>query len=151
MAIGDILKKTFGNEELKEKDISVLVVEDENYLRSICNQKLTKQGFRVIEALDGESALNQIIKHKPDIILLDIILPYMDGFEVIGKIRKSPNQEISGIPIVVMSNLDDKNDINKAIDLGANGYLVKAHFTVDQIISKLINTLKESGKIKVKK
>jgi DNA-binding response OmpR family regulator len=143
MGVGGFLKDKDKGDEEDELSIKVLVVEDENYLRNVCSKKLTKEGFEVFEAIDGEMALHEILKTKPDIILLDIILPYMNGFEVIEKIRKSPNQDIANIPIVVMSNLGEKQDIKKAKELGANDYLVKSQFTVDEIIKKLKTTLKQ--------
>lgn len=122
-------------------DINVLLVEDDNFLRSICSQKLVKEGFTVYEALDGEMALAEIEKIKPDIILLDIILPAIDGFEVLGKIRANPSKKIANTPIIMLSNLGQDDDIKKAMSMGANDYLVKAHFTIEEIISKVKKVL----------
>jgi DNA-binding response OmpR family regulator len=145
MGITDIFKKKGGAGRM---DIKVLVVEDENYLREVCLQKLRKEGFDAAEAVDGEMALHEVIKVKPDIVLLDIILPYMNGFEVLQKIRQSPNRDVAKVPVIMMSNLGDDEDIQKAKELGANDYLIKANFTVDQIINKVKTTLIKTGRIK---
>ena len=121
--------------------MKVLLVEDDNFLRSICGKKLIKEGFTVFEAVDGEMALAEIGKIKPDVVLLDIILPAIDGFGVLSKIRSNPNKNIANTPIIMLSNLGQDDDIKKAIELGANDYLVKAHFTVEEIITKVKKTL----------
>lgn len=115
----------------------VLIVEDDSFLRDICTKKLIKEGFRVIAAIDGEQALKDIEKNKIDIILLDIILPAIDGFEVLKKIRSHKKTNIKNVPVIMLSNLGQDDDISKAMDLGANGYLIKAHFTTDEIVEKI--------------
>jgi len=123
--------------------IKVLLVEDEFFLREICGKKLASEGFTVFEAVDGEKAVEMVTKVKPDIVLLDIILPAMDGFEVLKKIREDKDEKIKKIPVIMLSNLGQDDDIKKAMDLGADNYLVKAHFTTDEI-GKII--LKHSKK-----
>jgi len=123
--------------------IKVLLVEDEFFLREICGKKLASEGFTVFEAVDGEKAVEMVTKVKPDIVLLDIILPAMDGFEVLKKIREDKDEKIKKIPVIMLSNLGQDDDIKKAMDLGADNYLVKAHFATDEI-GKII--LKHSKK-----
>ncbi len=115
----------------------ILLVEDDSFLREICAKKLTKEGFAVHEVIDGEQALNDIEKINPDLVLLDVILPTIDGFEVLGKIRASKNKKISKVPVIMLSNLGQESDIKKAMDLGANNYLIKAHFTTEEITNKI--------------
>ncbi|MBU0620151.1 response regulator [Patescibacteria group bacterium] len=122
---------------LNKQEIKILLVEDDNFLREICTKKLTKQGFIVYEAIDGEQALKKLEKVRPDIILLDIILPIIDGFEVLKQIRSHKDKKIQKTPIIILSNLGQKNDVDKAFTLGANNYLIKAHFTTDDILDKI--------------
>ncbi|MDD5032160.1 MAG: response regulator [Patescibacteria group bacterium] len=120
----------------------VLLVEDDSFLRDICAKKLTKEGFQVFEILDGEEALKNLEKIEPDIILLDIILPTVNGFEVLEKIRANKDKKISKTPVIMLSNLGQEEDVKKALGLGANDYLIKAHFTTEEIIEKVKKELK---------
>ncbi|MDA3840056.1 MAG: response regulator [Patescibacteria group bacterium] len=117
--------------------INVLLVEDDSFLRDISSRKLTKEGFTVFEAVDGEQAVIGASQVNPDIILLDIILPIYDGFQILEKIRASPDPKVSKTPIIMLSNLGQDNDIKRAMDMGANDYLVKAHFTTEEIVGKI--------------
>jgi len=129
------------NEDVKKLGIKVLLVEDDAFLREICSKKLVKEGFTVYEAIDGEQALNGVGKIEPDIILLDIILPAIDGFQILYQIRHNENKKITNIPVIMLSNLGQDDDIKKAMEAGANDYLVKAHFTTEEIVGKIKNTL----------
>ncbi|MCK4539893.1 response regulator [Candidatus Parcubacteria bacterium] len=117
--------------------VKVLLVEDDAFLREICSKKLTKEGYTVYEAIDGEQALEGVKQVKPDIILLDIILPAIDGFQILNEIKSNPNEAISKVPVIMLSNLGQDDDIKKAMDAGADDYLVKAHFTTEEIVSKI--------------
>lgn len=121
--------------------IKVLLVEDDSFLREISSKKLTKEGFTVYEALDGGEAVDGISKIKPDIVLLDIILPAIDGFQVLSQIRTSADEKIANVPVIMLSNLGQDDDIKKAKEMGANDYLVKAHFTTEEIVEKIKKTL----------
>jgi two-component system alkaline phosphatase synthesis response regulator PhoP len=123
--------------------IRVLLVEDDTFLREICSKKLTKEGFTVYEAVDGQQALDGAIELKPDIILLDIILPAIDGFQILSQIRANKDEAVSKIPIIMLSNLGQEDDISKAMENGANDYLVKAHFTTEEIVGKIKVILKK--------
>ncbi len=131
--------KTQGNDNgnTDKQDVKVLIVEDDSFLRDLCIKKLSQKGFTVYEAVDGEKALNQLEKMRPDIILLDIILPVIDGFDVLKKIKTNEDESIKNIPVLMLSNLGEKDDIKKAKKLGASDYLVKAHFTTKGITSKI--------------
>ena len=126
---------------VKSLGIRVLLVEDDAFLREICSKKLVKEGMSVYEAIDGEQAMRGIGEIKPDIILLDIILPAVDGFQILHQIRTHHNKEISAIPVIMLSNLGQEDDIKKAMDMKANDYLVKAHFTTEEIVEKIKKTL----------
>lgn len=115
----------------------VLLVEDEQMLREIISMKLTKEGFTVVVALDGEAALKKVEEEMPDIVLLDIILPSIDGFEVLEKIRSNSNEKVAKVPVIMLTNLGQDEDIAKARKLGIDDYLVKAYFNPDEISSKV--------------
>ncbi len=125
----------------KKIGVKVLLVEDDAFLREICSKKLTKEGYTVFEAVDGQQAIDGAVDNKPDIILLDIILPGIDGFQILSAVRSNPDKKISAIPIVMLSNLGQEDDITKAMENGANDYLVKAHFTTEEIIGKIKSIL----------
>lgn len=115
----------------------VLLVEDEQMLREIISMKLVKDGFTVVVALDGEAALKKVEEEMPDIVLLDIILPSVDGFEVLEKIRSHTNEKVAKIPVIMLTNLGQDEDIAKARKLGVDEYLVKAYFNPDEISGKV--------------
>ncbi|MEK7202756.1 MAG: response regulator [Patescibacteria group bacterium] len=129
-------------EESLKNGSKILFVEDDSYLRGICCKKLKKEGFNVFEAIDGEEAIKMVNKVEPDLVLLDIILPSIDGFEVLKQIRSHKNELIKNIPVIMLTNLGQEEDIKKALDLKANDYLVKAYFTTEEIVEKIKNKLK---------
>lgn len=130
-------------EEKKSSNINtkVLLVEDDSFLRDICYKKLTKEGFDVSVAIDGEGAIKILDKFIPNIVLLDIILPTIDGFEVLRQIRLHENEAIKNVPVIMLTNLGQEEDVKKALDLKANDYLIKAHFTTEEIVKKIKSRL----------
>ena len=128
---------------VRKLGVKVLLVEDDSFLREICSKKLTREGFTVYEAIDGEQAMDSVAEIKPDIILLDIILPAIDGFQILHQIRSCQNKKIANTPVIMLSNLGQEDDIKKAMDMGANDYLVKAHFTTEEIVNKIKKVLKK--------
>lgn len=117
----------------------ILLVEDEATLQKALNDMLSGEGFEVVSALDGEKGLQMALEEKPDIILLDIILPKMDGFEVLTKLKLDAKTE--QIPVIILTNLSDLENIQKALDLGATTYLVKADFHLDDVLKKIKTTI----------
>ena len=113
----------------------ILIIEDDKFLRELISQKISKQGYIVVEAIDGEDGIEEFKKEKPDLVLLDLILPGIDGFEVLSQIKA--NAELKNTPVIILSNLGQKEDIEKGINLGADDYLIKAHFTPNEIIEKI--------------
>jgi len=113
----------------------ILIVEDDKFLRELISQKLLKEEYDVLEAMDGEKGLRSIKGEKPDLILLDLILPGIDGFEVLSRMKEDEGSE--QIPVIVLSNLGQKEDIERALKLGAKDYMIKAHFTPNEIIVKI--------------
>ena len=115
----------------------VLIVEDDQFLRELVSKKLALENFKVYAAENGEEGYQKIISEKPSIVLLDIILPVLNGFELLEKIRNHKDAIISKTPIIMLSNLGQESDIKKGEELGANDYLVKASLTTDEIVKKL--------------
>jgi len=113
----------------------ILIVEDDNFLRSLTAKRLEKEGYTVAVAVDGESALVTAKDEQPDLILLDLLLPGLDGFAVLGKLKA--NADLKKVPVIVFSNLGQKEDIEKAKLLGAEQFLIKANFTLDDVMDKI--------------
>jgi len=118
----------------------ILVVEDDSFLRELIVQKLDQEGYDVAEAVDGEEGVKQAVAQKPDMILLDLILPGIDGFEVLRKLKE--DEALAAIPVLILSNLGQKQDIDKGMKLGAKDFIIKAHFTPKEIIAKIKEILK---------
>jgi len=119
----------------------ILVVEDDKFLRELITRKLDEEGYNTVEALDGEEGSKKVKEEKPDLVLLDLILPGMDGFEVLGGIKQNP--QTSSVPVIVFSNLGQTEDVERGMKLGAADYMVKAHFTPMEIIEKVKKVLGE--------
>jgi len=119
---------------------TILIIEDDKFLRELIAKKLTDAGYDSSEAADGEEGLKKIKEEKPDLILLDLILPGIDGFEVLSRTREDP--ALTSIPVIILSNLGQKDDVERGLKLGAIDYLIKAHFTPNEIIEKIANALK---------
>lgn len=113
----------------------ILIVEDDKFLRELISQKLLKENFDIIEAIDGEEGVKKAKEDKPDLVLLDLILPGIDGFEVLSRIKMDP--ALAKTPVIILSNLGQREDVEKALKLGAIDYLIKAHFTPGEIIEKI--------------
>ncbi len=123
------------------KKIKILLVEDDKFLRDICGTKLAKEGFEVIEAIDGGEVLSKIESNRPDIVLLDIVLPSANGFEILSQIKGHSNPDIAKTTVLMLSNLGQEDDVKKAISLGASDYLIKSNFTTQEITDKIKKTL----------
>lgn len=113
----------------------ILVVEDDQFLRGLMVKKLESEDFDVMQAVDGESGLRLAREKKPDLILLDLVLPGIDGFEVLKQLKA--DSDTADMQVVVLSNLGQKDDIDRALSLGAKDYLIKAHFTPGDIVGKV--------------
>ncbi|MCD5396472.1 MAG: response regulator [Candidatus Pacebacteria bacterium] len=118
----------------------ILIIEDDKFLRELIARKLTKEGYEIVEAIDGEEGFKKVKEEMPDLILLDLILPGIDGFGVLEKIKDEPKTSL--IPVLILSNLGQKDEIEKGLKLGAVDFLVKAHFTPEEIVEKIKTILK---------
>ncbi|MFA6392280.1 MAG: response regulator [Patescibacteria group bacterium] len=119
---------------------TILVVEDERPLLNALSTKLQNEGFEVIEAEDGEIGLKLAIKHKPDMILLDIILPKMDGITVLENLRENAWGKTANV--IILSNLSDWDNTQKAVNLNVHDYLVKSDWEIKDVIKKVKSKLK---------
>jgi len=124
-----------GTDAIHAEGFKILVVEDDNFLRDLLARKLGQENCQFLAAIDGENALKLVDDEKPSIILLDLILPGIDGFEVLSKIKQNP--EVKDVPVVILSNLGQDSDIKKAKELGADDFLIKANFSIDEVITKI--------------
>ena len=115
-------------------------------MREIVTHKLSANGFTVKEAEDGKIAIDLIIQTKPSLVLLDLMLPEVDGFKVLETIRSNPDPDISSTPIIVLSNLWSNKDILKTKALNVQAYLVKAYFTTEEILKKVQEVLANPNK-----
>jgi len=115
----------------------ILVIEDDKFLRDLCIKQFSQMGFQVDFSGDGVEGMRKIINNKPDLVLLDIIIPGIEGFELLRKVRAHEDKLVARIPIIVLSNLGQETDIEKAKSLGANDYLIKAHFSIEDIANKV--------------
>jgi len=118
----------------------VLIVEDDDFLLQMYGTKLELENYGVIMATDGSKGLKAAIKEKPDLILLDLNLPVMDGFKVMEELKK--NAETKEIPILVLTNYGQKENIDRCLNLGAADYLIKAHFVPSEVIERIKKIIK---------
>ncbi|OGY64508.1 MAG: hypothetical protein A3I24_04025 [Candidatus Harrisonbacteria bacterium RIFCSPLOWO2_02_FULL_41_13b] len=119
---------------------TVLIVEDDVFLMALLKNRMESEGFSILAAKDGEEAIKVLKDIKPDIILLDIILPGKSGFEVLEEMQSDP--QIQNSPVMIISNLGQDMDIDRGRDLGALEYFVKARSSMDDVIVKVSNFLK---------
>lgn len=122
------------------KKIKVLIVEDEKMLSEMYTTKFRMEEYEVVQAFDGREGLDKAKTEKPDIILLDIILPKLDGFLVLKEIKQTP--ELKKIPVLLLTNLGQDDDIKKGKKLGADGYFVKANHSPADIVEQVKRQLK---------
>ena len=124
-------------------NIFILIVEDEEFLQKTLQDNLVSKGYTTDTAVNGEEALEKIKKSRPDLILLDLLLPKMDGFMVLRALKTDEKTKL--IPVIVLTNLGNIPEIAKALEAGATTYLVKADHTIDQVIAQVQETLKAKG------
>ena len=113
----------------------ILLAEDDVFMLEIMSEKLRKNGFEVNIAKDGEDCMRVLLSSRPDIVLLDILMPKIDGFEILRRMRES--ESLSNIPVVILSNLGQKEEIQRALNLGVKDYIIKSNFTTNEIVEKI--------------
>jgi DNA-binding response OmpR family regulator len=117
----------------------ILLAEDDRFLRRAAEARLRQQGFEVLTATDGEEALRVARAEHPDLVLLDVVMPQLQGFDVLKALKR--DAVTSRIPVIVLSNLGQERDVEQAIALGAEAYLVKAHLSLQDLVQKIDATL----------
>ena len=118
----------------------ILFIEDESALQKTFGDILKQEGYKMLSALDGEVGLKMAQTEKPDLILLDLVLPKMHGFEVLRALKV--DEATKSIPIIVLTNLEAMGDVEKALELGATTYLVKTNYTLEEVVQKIKKTLR---------
>lgn len=125
---------------MKNKKKVILIVEDEEELIYSLDYKFSQEGFRVVKAMNGEEGLKQAEAEKPDLILLDVVMPKMDGLTMLKELRKTKWGK--DIPVLVLTNYGDVDKISTAVQTGTQGYLVKSNWDLSEIVNKVQETLK---------
>ncbi len=120
----------------------ILFVEDEQALQRTIGEALRREGYEVVSALDGESGARIAKEENPNLILLDLILPRRSGFDVLKELKA--DDATSAIPVLVLTNLESPADVDRAIELGATTYLVKANYDLSDIVRKVKAALGEA-------
>ncbi len=134
--------------EAKQKlmrGLKILIVEDDPFLASLSRKRLEQEGFATRVASDGEQGLKAIADETPDLILLDIIMPVMNGFDALKKMKA--DEKMKNIPVIIFSNLGQEHEIEEGKQLGADDFLVKARFTLREVVEKIEEVLKRKGKL----
>ncbi len=119
---------------------TILLIEDDPFLVEIYSTKLKEAGFSVIVAGEGEEGLKKMKEKTPDLLLLDIVLPSLNGWEILRDIKR--NDKLSNLKVVILSNLGEKEEVEKGLRLGAVRYLVKAHYTPSEVVEEIRKILK---------
>jgi len=120
---------------------TILLAEDDNMISTMYKTKMEAEGFDVLLADNGADALELATKEKPDLILLDIIMPQLDGFSVLGKLKG--DSKTKHIPTIMLTNLGTDEDVAKGQEMGAVDYLVKANLTPTEVLAKIKQNLKK--------
>ncbi|HEY5220772.1 MAG TPA: response regulator [Candidatus Paceibacterota bacterium] len=113
----------------------IMIVEDDHFLSSLMKARLEKEGFEVVQAFDGEEAIEMLRKVIPSLVILDLIMPKVTGFEVLQMLSITP--QLDKIPVVIVSNLAQDSDIEKARQLGAREYFIKVKVSIDDLVGKI--------------
>ena len=117
----------------------ILFIEDESALQRTFEEALKDEGFEMISALDGETGLKMAKEKNPDLILLDLILPKVEGMEVLKKLKE--DEKTKDIPVIVLTHLEELEKVEKAMELGAKAYLVKGEYSLNEVVERIKKVL----------
>ena len=120
---------------MDETQKTIMLIEDDHFLSSLIKARLEKDAFNVLQAFDGDQALEILQTARPNLVVLDLIMPKANGFEVLKTISLTPGLELT--PVIIVSNLAQDSDIEKARQLGAKEYFVKVKISIDDLITKI--------------
>ena len=121
------------------RSLHVVLVEDDTFLANIYKTKFEMEGFKVTVAENGPAGLDEVKKKHPDVVLLDILLPKLDGFTVLEQLKA--DSTVKDIPVILLTNLGQKDDVEKGLQMGAADYLIKAHFKPSETVAKVRKVL----------
>jgi len=119
---------------MDEHKKKILIIEDDEHVSKVYEMKFSKEGYSTVFVSNGEEAVEKITSEKPDLIILDLMVPKKDGFVILGEIKK--NSSTASIPVLVLSNLGGKSDQDRALGLGANEYMVKVNYSMQEVIDR---------------
>lgn len=119
----------------------ILIIEDDKFFRDIISKKLQKENFDVATASDGKEAFAYLESSIPNLIILDLILPGLDGYEILSILKK--DKKTSGIPVIILSNLGQQEEIDRAKALGVTDFMIKINFTLEEIVGRVNQIFKE--------
>lgn len=120
----------------------ILIIDDDPFILEMYVLKFKEEGFKIETAKDGKEGLKKIKEYEPDVVLLDIVMPIMDGFDVIRSLKRENVQ--TKAKIVLLTNLGQKDDVERGMQLGAHDYIIKAHFTPSEVVKKVKDLLNKS-------
>jgi two-component system, OmpR family, alkaline phosphatase synthesis response regulator PhoP len=123
-----------------QKKKVILLIEDDRALQSAVAEILEQGGFETVSAFDGEEGLKKLSEIEPDLILLDIILPRLNGYEVLAEIKKDEAKK--DIPVLILTNLEQADNVQKALDLGATTFMVKSDYSLKDVLEKVRENIK---------
>lgn len=118
---------------------SILLIEDDAFIAGMYQTKLSTMGYDVRAAADGEQGWQELQRQMPDLLLLDVVLPKKDGFEILEEIRR--RDDMRKLPVILLTNLGQKPDVQRGLELGADDYIIKAHFTPSEVVEKIEKVL----------
>ncbi len=151
----DVIRKIHEHLALKDehsmdkgKEGLVMLIEDDEFLRELIIKKLKNHGYNIMTAIDGEEGLKAVEEKKPSLVLLDVIMPGMDGFDVLKKIKEHKEEQVAQTPVIMLTNLGEDTNAQKAKDLGALDYILKANLSTDDILKKVDYYLRKHGTVK---
>jgi DNA-binding response OmpR family regulator len=131
------------NDPSVELPKKVLIVEDDVDFSNILVDKLSQENYDVRQVADGDQVMSLVLDFRPDLILLDLLLPKLGGFEILERLRTYPDTNIVNTPVIVLSNLRSDRDISQAQSLKVNNYLVKTNTDIDEVLSRVKDAFKE--------
>ena len=114
---------------------TILLIEDDPFLVDLYTTKFKEMGFSIEVAIDGQEGLKKMETKKPDLLLLDIVLPGINGWEILGEIKRK--EQLKDLKVVILSNLTQKEEVEKGLELGAARYLIKAHYTPSEVVEEV--------------
>ena len=124
---------------MEGKKTKILIVEDEEILLTALSEELKQEGFEVAGAKDGVEGVEKAVSEKPDLVLLDLVMPRLDGIGALKQMKDNP--AIKDIPVVILTNLSDYDKVSDALSLGAMDYLVKANYRLEELVNKIKTVL----------